>query len=74
MRTCDELHRRGTRELRETIRRRFAGRKLLRNYYERTEEGGRVRVSGKKGLASTAAYTPAFCRAIMRAWEHQTGY
>lgn len=34
---------------------------------------GKVSVSGTKALSNTAAYTPAFCREVLRAWKVETG-
>lgn len=68
-RTGDSLARKMTAEKRKVIKERFAKRqsrrKTPKEYYKRTATGW----AGGKNLPDSAAYTPYFCAAVLKAWK-----
>ena len=74
-RTCAELARKLTKEKKEKVMKRIRSLKVQTVFYTKSRsKTGRLQVTGTRALQKSAAYTPAFSRALMRAWKAQTGY
>jgi len=71
---CRVMARKMTKSAKEKFQRQLAKRKHVPTYYIKKVVDGVTTVQGTKALAKTAAYTPAFCRALMNAWRIQSGY